>query len=74
MNLFIRLKSNPRYCLTVEGLLKDTSEYPRHVRRKPKDGFHILSQNKVDVKIPVETLIAEISFISENRGVSLVHG
>jgi len=74
MKLFIRLQSNPRYCVNIDGMMKDTKEYPKHIKRRPdKDGFHTLEKNGIDTKVLATELIEEIKAISEKKGQSLEH-
>ena len=80
MELFIRLRSNPRYAMSKSGLLKDMGgvvSLPgsrKVLKRRPKDGFHQMEVNGKPEKVSFESLLAEITEISQTDGISLTHG
>jgi hypothetical protein len=88
MNLFIRLKSNSRYAINLDGVLRDTLNLHQWSNAKEsrthsyndikpnKDGNHILliGNTEESYSMPCAALIDEIKQISNNTGISLTHG
>lgn len=77
MKTFIRLKSNPRYAVNEEGLLKDMigivalNPARKVLKRRAKDGMHALEANGVESIVSADVLVSEIRELSAQRGISL---